>query len=217
MQGCELGNRGAVRMRNSALTPGIQALMAQAELRAQEGRPNLVDELAMRMSISGHAALYQRPVDTSSPQTLIGSNHPLLHTTGMDFPTRLRQAISQSRKHKNARQLALALGWSAQRIDNYLKLHDGKERIPDRKSLALLAAELETTPEALLNETTDDGMKDILLALLAIEGISPDRADMLASAAIEAKRLLDNTIDDAPTPTRARFAANLVWQQQFSQ
>lgn len=173
-----------------------------------------VDQGAVGMLFLEHAPSYQRSVDIASVFSLIAPYGLLMHNPGMSFGERLRRAIKAA-GYKSARQFALdGLGWDAasgpQRLQNYIT----KDRVPDRETLKLIAGKLGTTPAALLNEAIDAGLRDILLTLLELEGIPRDKADTLADAVLEAKRLLEVFPDDAPLQTRATHAAHAAWRQQ---
>lgn len=201
---------------DAALAPSVKALMAQLELGAQNGRPDLVDKLAMGMPISEHAPLYQRCVDTTSPLSFIARTSLLPDGCRMSFGCRLKAAIKGA-GYKNPRRFAIdGLGWDEQggpqRLQNYIN-----GRVPDRETLKLIAAKLGTSPGELLNESVDAGLRDILLTLLELEGIPVEKADTLASAVLAAKRLLEAAPNDGPLATRAKIAAHAVWQTQRPQ
>lgn len=134
------------------------------------------------------------------------------HIASMTFGERLLAAI-QASEFKNPNRLAVALEWSPQRLNNYIK----KSRVPDRASLRALAAKLKTTPEALLSEDDETALRDILLRLFELEGIPEERADTIASAFLVAKRLLSTFPDEGELQTRARLAAHSAWQTQLPQ
>lgn len=169
--------------------------------------------------LSGHAPFYQRVVYIARGQSFIGGRRPLMHSRTMardvKFGARLKAAMIAA-GFKSARKFATeGLGWSEdngpQRLNNYLK-----GRVPDYETLRQLAQVLKLAPSSLLSEGVDDGLRDILLQLLVLEGIPDDKADTLASAALEARRLLETFPDDDPLPTRAKFAARAAWHQRRS-
>lgn len=127
----------------------------------------------------------------------------------MTFGERLKAAIKSS-EFKNPNRFAVALGWSPQRVNNYIK----KDRVPDKLTLQVLATKLKTTPDALVSEDDDSGLRYILLHLLGLEGIPEDRADTIASAFLAAKRLLATFPEEGEPQTRARLAAHSAWQLQ---
>jgi transcriptional regulator with XRE-family HTH domain len=187
--------------------------MAQIELSSDRRRSDIINKLAMGVPITEHVPLYQRSVDTTSPNSLIAAHCALMHNAGMSFGCRLRDAI-RAAGFKSARRFALdGLGWDEatgpQRLQNYLG-----GRIPDRDTLKLIAGKLGTTPGELLNEGADEALRDILLPLLQLGDIPPDKADTIASAFLEAKRLIEVLPDEGPMQTRARIAAHAAWQTQ---
>lgn len=203
-------------VRDAALPPSVQALMAELELSAENGRPDLVNEFAVRVPVCEHAPLYQRCVDIASALSFIAGERLLPDNRRMSFGTRLKAAIRQA-GYKSARRFAIdGLGWDEQggpqRLQNYIN-----GRIPDRETLKLIASKVNTSPSELLNEGVDAGLRDILLTLLQLEGIPAEKADTLASAVVEAKRLLEAAPAEADLGTRARLAAQLVWQTQHPQ
>lgn len=138
-----------------------------------------------------------------------------MHTAPMSFGKRLRAAIKASRFKSNRRFAIEGLGWppdnGAQRLQNYL---DGRE--PDFETVKSMARALDISPSDLISEGVEDGLRDILLQLLSLGGIDPDKADTIANATLEAKRLLESESgqEDSPLGTRARLAARLAWRAQ---
>lgn len=183
--------------------------MAQRELVTERSSAQRVDEGAMGMSAFAHEPLYQRFVDIARGLSLMEGQTHISQMAGMAFGERLLAAI-QASEFKNPNRLAVALEWSPQRLNNYIK----KNRVPDRTALRVIAERLKTSPEALLDEGDEDALRDILLRLFELEGIPEDRADTLASAFLVAKRLLATFPDEGELQTRARLAAHSAWQTQ---
>jgi transcriptional regulator with XRE-family HTH domain len=209
VEGCKLRDCGTIAMRNAALAPHVKALMAQRELAADHSRPEGVDDVVVGVPTLKHAALYQRLVDIATALSLLAQKDGSDQKACMQFGEKLESAIRAS-EFKNPNRLAVALGWSPQRLSNYIK----KDRIPDRPSLRAIAEKLKTTPEALISEGDENALRDILLRLFELEGIPEDRADTLASAFLVAKRLLSTFPDEGELQTRARLAAHSAWQTQ---
>jgi transcriptional regulator with XRE-family HTH domain len=182
--------------------------MADVELAPDKRWADVVDEIAVGVPLLDHARLYQRRVDTSRAFLLIAIAEALTQDDAMSFGARLTAAW-KSAGYKTERQAALACELSPQRFNNYIK-----GRIPDKLTLQRIAEKFNTTPGALLNEGADEALKDILLRLFELEGIPADRADTLASAAIEAKRLLEALPDEGPVQVRAQLAAHAAWSSQ---
>lgn len=192
--------------------------MAQLELAPNELRADLINKLAMGMPIVEHALGYQQFVDTSTLQSLIAVILALDNKRGMGFGARLLGLIEKS-DWENQRRFAIeALGWpessGPQRISNYIT----KDRAPkDRKVLRKMAELLKTTPDFLLNEGSDDELRDILLQLLELAGTPDDKADTIASAFFGAKRLLAVYQAEGEPPMTPRVAARSAWHLQSPQ
>ena len=209
---------------NAALAPRMKSLWAEAELRAERIEADGGHQRVVGVPLSGHTPVYQRAVYISSGETLIGRAERLMQKLRMannpEFGARLRSAIDAA-GYKNPRRFAIeGLGLpeasGPQRVQNYLK-----GRIPDLETVVQIAEAAKTTVSDLLgiadvSETDGAGLQGILRQLMQLEGIPPDRADTIASAAIAAQRLLQAFPDEEPLPTRAKFAAHAVWHQQRS-
>lgn len=196
---------------NPVHRPSVQALMREVELRPNEPRAEGLDEATMGMFGLGHASPYQISFDSSSAFDFIALQNVMAHIRRVSFSDRLTAAWKAA-GFRSERQAALACDVSPQRFNSWTK---GAR--PDPVTLAKVARVLKTTPSALLSEGTDEGLRDILLHLFALEGMTSDRADTLASAVLEAKRLLEVFPEDAPLHTRASHAAHAAWQQQQPQ
>lgn len=184
--------------------------MAQIELAPDHRRADLVNQLAMGVGIGGHAPVYQQPVEVSSALSLIADKCAVRHRIRMSFGLRLEAAIRGS-SYKNPNKFASAMGWSAQRVHNYVK-----GRIPNGAVVAAMAKKLGVQPGDLLSEADEGALRDILLRLLDLEGIQADTADTIANAFLEARRLHSASNGDGDPQMRARLAAQYAWQSQPS-
>lgn len=217
-------------VRDASYAPGIKALRALTEMGANYGGTDRLHHGVMGMEFRGHDALYQRSVYISSAQTLIYLRHALRQKRAVEkdpaFGERLLGLIKQS-PYKNRRRFAIdAMGWpeenGPQRLQNYLN-----GRVPDIELAAMMAEKLGVSVMALYglpedgsdspSAVTDESLKDILLHLLSLEGIEPEKADTLASACLAAQRLLRVLPDEDPIATRAKYAARAAWHQRQSQ
>ncbi len=109
-------------------------------------------------------------------------------------------------------EVARRCGMSAQRFGNYVN-----KRPPDVGSLVKIARALDTTPDALLgvNEAEAGDLTDTLGRLLQLEGISADRAGMLAKIALGARRLADTLPAENGAKLTPALAAQLLWIAQL--
>lgn len=222
MQCGQLSKGAPVSVGNAPHPPRVERLWRLSEMRSNDVCADGLDERIVSVKASGHAVEYQRSVYISRGQTFIGVAAAFMQKLGVandpNFGERLRQFISESR-YKNPRRFAIdGMGWGdqngPQRLNQYLK-----GRIPEIETLLSIADRLEVSVNAVLglsgvNSDAEEGLRDILLHLLSLEGIPPDRADTIASVSLEAQRLLKAFPEDEPLPTRAKYAARAAWLQQ---
>jgi transcriptional regulator with XRE-family HTH domain len=124
----------------------------------------------------------------------------------MELGQRIEAAYTA--KGFNQRQAALKLGWSAQRLANYVN-----GRAPDLGSLLKIANEFDTTPNELLGISgqSDSELLDILRRLLELEGLPAHRAGTIAEAAIATQKLLRSLPGAPDSPDRPAIAAQAIW------
>jgi hypothetical protein len=218
MQYCQLSDGGSGPLGDSAPPPVMHSLTAELKLDPNDFRADVINQLAVSMSglrIPRHGRTeYQQNVDTSSLHSFMESACHLSDKLRMTFGERLKKAIKEA-GYRNQRRFAIdALGWDdasgPQRLGNYIT----KNRIPDEETLRHILSKLKVSREELLNEGTDDALRDILIRLFELEDIPPDKADTIATVFLEAKRLLATYPDEGEPQTRARLAAHSAWHRQ---
>jgi transcriptional regulator with XRE-family HTH domain len=131
-----------------------------------------------------------------------------LHIARMELGKRIEAAYLA--KGLNQRQAAIRLGWSPQRLGNYVA-----GRAPDLASLLKIAREFGTTPNALLgiSEQSDSELLDILRRLLELEGLPAPRAGMIAEVAQASLRQLQRHPSDR-SPELPAVIAQTIWTER---
>lgn len=108
------------------------------------------------------------------------------------------------------RQLAERLNVSVQRLNNFI--HD--RRVPDAKTLALIAAALDTTSEYLLGVSQGEvaSLENILSRVLELEGIDAGHAHTIARTVVAARQIAQAAPSNEADPRQTeRFAAHAAW------
>jgi transcriptional regulator with XRE-family HTH domain len=127
----------------------------------------------------------------------------------MELGKRIEAAYTA--KGFNQRQAALKLGWSAQRLANYVN-----GRAPDLASLLKIAREFDATPNELLGISgqSDTELPGILRRLLELEGLPAPRADTIAEVAIASLRQLQRLPGEHSAELPA-VVAQTIWTERF--
>ncbi len=211
-QPCE---RDPLHRWNATKPPCVKRLGGKPEVLTHLLLSDAVDQRAMSVFMSGHDPLINTALTEDNSQSLIELNACEPFTVHMGD---LAKIISGNlRKRMDAlglkpADLARKMGWSAQRINNYV--HKEKPRAPDIAALVSLAKCLGTTPDRLLgiSEAPPFEAYTVILRLLELAGLPRERAEVIASVAQEALGVLAALPDEGDARTRALLAAQAAWQ-----
>lgn len=126
---------------------------------------------------------------------------------------RIKQAWERA-GFKNQRQAAQALGWSAQRLSNYIV----KGRVPDVAALQHMAATFGVPASWFISENDDKGAAlGILLKLFDLMGIDQDEARIFANVYLESLELYEAQQADRDSLLDPETIVQLLWKRQLSQ
>lgn len=189
---------------------------------------NGVNEGAIGVFMSGH----DEPIHAA----LIESNaESLIEIHGGDPETAPMYEIAQRIRARykeiglNQKQAAEACGCSTAQFGNYCAMNTNN-RVPDVHWLPRLARGLKTTTDWLLGLTEfvpvdaqavtarvmELDIRSVVLQLLDLEGMSRERAEVVASASQAALRLLAALPIEGDARTLALMAAQMSWQSQLT-
>lgn len=212
MQCREVRERGPMTVRNAALSPGIQALMAEVELAPDNLRANLIDKLAMGGDITEHFRKLNAALSSVKYGSLIARKRHVPDIVGMldAMAKRIKNRIAELGVSQT--DVAEAVGISLQRLNNYI----GGRRMPDLPTLMRLASALDTTTDWLLGaEDSRSAVARVVTAeLLAAEGMPDERIEVVLDAAEEAMRLLAVLPNEGDDLVRSRLAARAAWHSR---
>lgn len=125
-----------------------------------------------------------------------------------DVGHRIRQRIDEM--GTTQAEVSRRTGLSTARLNNYVK----GLRPPDVESLVKIAKALRTSTDHLLglSESSPLDAEAVILRLLELDGMPPERSQVIAQVAAEALRLLSALPDEGDARTRALLAAQAAWQ-----
>lgn len=211
MIGCDLRESDATKLRNAAHPPHVQALGRQVEMIRDLCRADGVDEVAMGASVRSHNVDNTRSVDLGKHGSLIAFNFLMGASERMkEMAERMRaRAKALGLSQKTAAEL---VGISPQRMGNYMQ----GTRTPDFPTLVRISGALKTSSDWLLgiSSIVEQTYEPVILRLLELEGLPADRAEVIASTAQEAVRLLLALPPEGDDLTRSRMAAQAAWQSK---
>jgi transcriptional regulator with XRE-family HTH domain len=123
---------------------------------------------------------------------------------------RLKAALAASGKSQAS--VSRETGIAPPRLNNYLT----GLRHPDARTLERIAAVLGTDADTLsgANQNLTTSLEVVLTMLLGVNGLSEQRATVIAQSAVEALRVLKALPDEGDPVVRARLAAQAAWQSR---
>ncbi len=211
MIGTQLGKANALGQRDAACAPCPKPLRRKPEGLANVFRTNSVDQRAIGMFMSGHEHFIHATLIADKAKSSLEIHSTNLSKVRMgELGTRMRQRIDEL--HLTQAEAARLSGCTTARFGNYVT----GNRNPDLETLVRIARALRTTTDWLLglSEVVPVDARAVFLRLLELEGMAPERAAVLASAADEALRLLSALPDEGDARTRALLAAQAAWQMR---
>lgn len=202
------GESYALAKGHSPNPPVTQNLRTEREVSTHIYRAHFVDNFAMCMSMS-HDPPIHAPLTDGNTSSLLDQHGEALSFGVMEqVAERIRQRIAEM--DVNQSDIAKAAGLSSQRFGNYVQ----GTRTPDIFVLARIARVLGVSTDWLLglNEAGAVEIKPVVLALLGLEGLPPERAEAIASTVQAALRILAGLPAEGDIALRSRTAALAAWQ-----
>lgn len=204
-------------LRDAAHSPHMEALRGQVESSGDIFDSDRVDQGAINVFMSGHAPFIHAALIAGKHGSLleIHGNESLTVNMG-NLAVRIRQRYEEL--GLTQAEAAKASGCSTARFGNYVTQVEANRRKPDLDTLARIARALRTTTDWLLglSEVVPVDAQAVILRLLELEGMPRERAEVIATAAEEALRLLSALPDEGDARTRALLAAQAAWQMKPS-
>ena len=193
-------------------TPPTQSLRANVKVGTHIARPYGVDNFAMCMSMSHDPPIHATLTDGNTSSLLDQHGEALSFEVMEQVAERIRRRIAEM--DVNQSDIAKAAGLSSQRFGNYVQ----GTRTPDIFVLARIARVLGVSTDWLLglNEAGAVEIKPVVLALLGLEGLPPERAEAIASTVQAALRILAGLPDEGGIALRSRTAALAAWQARHA-
>lgn len=207
--GSELCHRHPHKGGNSTNAPHVKALGAKPKALSQNIRAYCRNERGVVMSL--HDSLLHATLMNSKSPSLMETHGPRVPSESMiKVSERIRSRIADAGLKQI--DVARACGLSGQRFNNYAQGF----RTPDIDTLARIAKALGVTTDWLLglSETGPVDVYPVVLSLLELEGLAPERSRAIASVVQEALRILTALPDEGDVGFRSRMAAQAAWQSQ---
>ncbi len=167
----------------------------------------------MGVNMPSHEPRIHAPLITDKHASLLDLHSDELFIVEMvEVGGRIRQRYEELGLTQKA--AAKACGCSPARFGNYVI----GSRKPDIETLARIAGALRTTSDWLLglSEAAPVDTKAVILRLLELEGMPPERAEMIAQVAQTALQALAALGSEGDAQTRALLAAQTAWQLRSS-
>lgn len=129
-----------------------------------------------------------------------------------EIAERMRQRLEATGLSQKV--IAERAGISTQRLGNYIQ----GTRTPDIFIFAKIAKALETSTDWLLGmpSVIEEAYNPVVTRLLQLEGLPPERAELIVETAQEAVRLLLSLPPGGNDRDRSQMAAQLAWQAKAS-
>jgi transcriptional regulator with XRE-family HTH domain len=208
----ETGNSRALQRRDTPYPPVVQALRREPKRVRKSPSSEAVDKHAMLMPMC-HDTDIHAALNFSKPSSLVEKHASDDETLFMvEMADRIKQRLAQLDLSQVA--AAKAAGISTQRFGNYVQ----GTRKPDIETLPKIARALNVSTDWLLgiSETGPIEISPVILRLLELEGVDPERANVIAAAVQEALRILSSLPDEGDAGLRSRLAAQAAWQVRRS-
>lgn len=204
----EAGEGNALIKGNAACFPPAHCLGAYPQMSTYFGRSYRVYKRAMFVKMSHDPEIHGALTEGKRILSLETHSVELSFEDMEQVANRIRRRLSDM----NAKQtdVAAAAGLTPARFGNYVQ---GK-RTPDILTLARIARALNVSTDWLLgiSEAGPVEIKPVVLALLELERIPPERAEAIASTVQAALRILAGLPDEGDIALRSRTAAIAAYQ-----
>lgn len=204
----QAGECHALVQRDASCFPPAYRLGAYPKVSTYFGRSNRLNKRAMFMSMSHDPEIHAALTEGKQQSSLETHSDELSFEDMEHVANRIRRRLADMNAKQN--EVAAAAGITPARFGNYVQ---GK-RMPDILTLARIARALGVTTDWLLglSEAGPIEIKPVILSLLELERLPPERAEAIASAAQEALRILAHLPDEGGIALRSRTAALAAYQ-----